>query len=42
MSGIIEHPVAGYKVRPRFKLETNYLVEALKKNGLQQDDATCI
>jgi hypothetical protein len=45
MSSMIQQPIAGYKVRPRFKLETNYTVEALKKklhDGLQHDDATCI
>lgn len=45
MSSIIEHPVAGYKVRPRFKIETHYAVAALKKklqDGLQHHDATCI
>jgi hypothetical protein len=45
MSNILEHPVAGYKVRPRFKIETNYSVAALKKklhDGLQHHDATCI
>jgi len=45
MSSIPEHPAAGYKVRPRFKIETHYSVEELKKKlqeGLQQEDATCI
>ena len=45
MSSIIEHPVAGYKVRPRFKIETNYPVEVLRKklqDGLEHEKATCI
>jgi len=45
MSSIPEHPVAGYKVRPRFKIETSYSVAALKKklqDGLKHNDATCI
>jgi hypothetical protein len=45
MSDTITHPVAGYKVRPRFKLETSYTVDVLKKklqDGLQHADATCI
>jgi hypothetical protein len=42
---MIEHPVAGYKVRPRFKIETNYRVEELKnklQEGLHQEAAACI
>lgn len=45
MSSLPDHPVAGYKVRPRFKIETNYSAEELKKKlqeGLRHDDATCI
>jgi hypothetical protein len=45
MSNTIEQPVAGYKVRPRFKIETNYSVDVLKnklKDSLQHKDATCI
>jgi len=45
MSSTIEHPVAGYKVRPRFKIQTNYSVAVLKKklqDGLQHHDAMCI
>jgi hypothetical protein len=45
MSSTIEHPVAGYKVRPRFKIETNYSVDELRmklQEGLRQEDAACI
>ncbi len=45
MSNTIEDPVAGYKVRPRFKIETNYSVAILRKklqDGLRQSHATCI
>jgi hypothetical protein len=45
MSSIPEHPAASYKVRPRFKIETHYSVEELKRKlqeGLQQEHATCI
>jgi len=45
MNSIVKQPVAGYKVRPRFKIETSYSVEELKKklqDGLHQEDASCI
>lgn len=37
-------PGAGYRVRPRFKIESDYSVDTLKKklqDGLQQEQATC-
>ncbi len=45
MSSTLEHPIASYKVRPRFKMEVHYAVDELRKKlqeGLQQEDAACI
>ena len=39
-----DQPTAGYRVRPRFKIESNYSVETLKtklQDGLRQPHATC-
>lgn len=41
----VNQPMAGYRVRPRFKMETNYSVSSLKQklqDGLQQKSAPCI